>query len=424
MTFFSPARLHSTLLVTAFLAVFPLPAMAAPSPDLPAVAEGHDALALSVERYYAVRPGPLWTSATGLNDAGEAALSLLATADLDGLDPVRYAVPDLEQDFRTSSERMAVDRAISAAFVRYASDTRRWSDALMPTIGDRWAVSTPPSPSALLLSLGEYPRAQVEAMTWLHPIYRDLRQAAGATSDPLERRILLANMDRARLLPTARDRYILVDTAAAQLYVYEKGKQVATMRVIVGAPQTKTPLIASTMYWATLNPYWHVPDHITREAIAPRVVKEGMSYFNGRGYEVVSEWSRDPELIDPASIDWKAVAAGRTEIKVRQKPGAGNGMGEIKFQFPNDLGIYLHDTPGKALFEETERDLSNGCVRLEDAQGLARLLFAPGEVPISSGIEEMVELPVPVPVYLTYFTRWPTPSGVEKRKDIYARDPK
>ena len=168
---------------------------------------------------------------------------------------------------------------------------------------------------------------------------------------------------------------MLVDAAAARLWMYEDGRAMDSMKVIVGKPQYATPMIASVIHYATLNPYWHVPDHLVRELVAANVVKQGINYLKQRGYEVVSEYSDKAEVLSPASVDWKAVAAGRATAKIRQLPGENNSMGSVKFSFANGEGIYLHDTPDKALFAKEQRTLSNGCVRVEDAPKLARWLL-------------------------------------------------
>src|SRR3546814_6023507 len=92
-------------------------------------------------------------------------------------------------------------------------------------------------------------------------------------------------------------------------------------------------------------------------------------------YEALSDWTANASVLDPANIDWSAIAQGRENVRVRQLPGRNNAMGRMKFMFPNDLGIYLHDTPDKSLFSEKERQFSSGCVRLEDAPRLAKWLF-------------------------------------------------
>lgn len=156
------------------------------------------------------------------------------------------------------------------------------------------------------------------------------------------------------------------------------------------------------LYWATLNPYWNVPADLARTLIAPNVVEQGRSYLDERGYQVVTGFGEDAQVRDPGDVDWQAVAAGDERIYVRQLPGPANSMGRMKFGFPNNDGIYLHDTPRKALFDEAERDLSNGCVRLEDADRFASWLL--GREPQVAGAEpeRAVPLPHPVPILITY----------------------
>jgi murein L,D-transpeptidase YcbB/YkuD len=204
-------------------------------------------------------------------------------------------------------------------------------------------------------------------------------------------------------LPAAQHgRTVIVDAASARLFMVEDGRVVDSMRVIVGKSDNATPTLQSTLYYATLNPYWYVPPELARTAIAPRVLKEGMSYFNGRGYEVVSSFSRDPQVIPASSVDWSAVAEGREKVYIRQRPGPENSMGQIKFGFGNEDGIFLHDTPRKELFETDQRALSHGCVRLEDAPRLARWLLGRDPDNADAGPEQFVALPKPVPIVITY----------------------
>jgi murein L,D-transpeptidase YcbB/YkuD len=131
------------------------------------------------------------------------------------------------------------------------------------------------------------------------------------------------------------------------------------------------------------------------------VLKEGPSYLTGHGYEVVSAFGHDARVIAPDSVDWKAVAAGSAQIYVRQLPGPANSLGRFKFDLPNGDGIYLHDTPKKELFAQDERNLSHGCVRLEDAQRLARWLLGK-DPPANSVPEENILIPHPVPITISY----------------------
>jgi murein L,D-transpeptidase YcbB/YkuD len=195
-------------------------------------------------------------------------------------------------------------------------------------------------------------------------------------------------------------RYLLIDAASARLYMIEDGRVRDSMKVIVGKPETPTPQLRSVINYETLNPYWHVTREVAQEVIAPRVLKDGDAYLNKQGYEVVSSFG-NPQLLSPDDVDWKAVAAGTMIVKVRQKPGPANSLGHFKFDLPDSDGIYLHDTPKKELFDQDDRSLSHGCVRLEDAQRLATWLLGK-DPPSASAPEEHILLPHPVPITISY----------------------
>ena len=210
----------------------------------------------------------------------------------------------------------------------------------------------------------------------------------------------------------ARGRYVLVDAASARLFMVEDGQIVDSMRVIVGKPSAQTPTLASKIYYATLNPYWNVPPDLARTIVAPNVLKYGTGYLKDRGYQVLGGFDEYAPEISPDDVDWKAVAAGRAEVKIRQLPGPANSMGQVKFGFPNNDGIFLHDTPKKELFGAAARNISNGCIRLEDAPRLARWLLGrdPSAIVADSQPEQHVLLPKATPIYITYLNE---PAGAQ-----------
>ena len=209
-----------------------------------------------------------------------------------------------------------------------------------------------------------------------------------------------ASFDRAPAIPSS-GRAVLVDAASARLFMIEDGRVEDSMRVIVGKPSSATPVLKSVMYRATVNPYWHVPVDLGRTLIAPNVLEQGTEYLEQRGYQVVTDFTEDARVLPADSVDWEAVAEGRETVHVRQLPGPANSMGEIKFGFPNGEGIFLHDTPRKALFNEAERDLSSGCVRLEDAPRFARWLLGRDPTLTVDDPEQHVPLPAPVTIVIT-----------------------
>lgn len=240
-------------------------------------------------------------------------------------------------------------------------------------------------------------------------------------------RLIIINMERARRLPTARDkdRYVLVDAGAAKLYMYEGGKVADSMNVIVGDKDRQTPMMAAELRYIQLNPYWNVPPDLAQNIVAKRVVEQGLTYLTERDYQVLSDWTEEALQVDPTTIDWQAVADGKADVRLRRGPGPWNSMGDMKFMIPNAFGIYLHDVPDpeEPMFAANERWISNGCIRLQDAKRLEKWVF--GKVPTASGQpEERVDVPDPVPVYITYFTVAPGKDGVIFRPDPYDRDQK
>ncbi len=380
----------------------------------------------TIDSFYAARGGqPLWL-ANG-SEAAQMMMELLAGAEADGLRRDDNRLRALDQALRRSSfknfgETLHADRLLSQAFVDYVRDVRRLKSAEMIWVDPELRPSAE-FPRQLLDEAAAAPsqEAYLAEMRWMNPIYAGLRHAilAGADNRPL----LMLNLERARALPAGRGRTIIVNASAAQLTMYQDGHAVDSMRVVVGKPIYPTPVMAAMIRFTSLNPYWNVPPDLAAERIAPNVVKDGKAYLKLKGYQLLSNWEEDATVVSPDTVDWAAVAAGKQEVRIRQLPGPNNAMGKMKFMFPNAQGIYLHDTPDKALLGEETRMFSGGCVRLEDAPRLAHWLFN-GKPPSthSATTEQRVDLPEPVPVYLTYLTAVPSEGGVAYLPDVYNRD--
>jgi L,D-transpeptidase YcbB len=400
------------------------PAFASPDASAPLAFAG----ARSVSDFYKARDRrPLWLSQRGRQAA--LLIDMLENAELDGLQPDKYRADALRSALRAaqSGNPKAVRRAdmmLSEAFVDYVRDLRRPIDVGTIYV-DRELRSSAPSPESILQAAAKASSLElyVAQMGWMNPTYGALRNAlsTGEMSEAQRRQVKL-NMERARELPAGSGRYIVVNSAAQRLFMYEDGQVVDSMRVVVGKPVYPTPMMAAYVRFANLNPYWYVPPDLAAERIAPNVLKQGVSYLDRLGYQVVSDFVEDPEVFDPAVIDWQAVAEGRQKVLIRQQPGPHNSMGRIKFMFPNEQGVYLHDNPDRQLFEEASRLYSGGCVRLESAWRLSRWLFGRDLTWKGAGAEEKVPLAKPVPVYLTYMTAVPNGSDITFLDDVYGRD--
>jgi murein L,D-transpeptidase YcbB/YkuD len=257
----------------------------------------------------------------------------------------------------------------------------------------------------------------------MHPLYAPLRWAAATTADESARLVLANNLERVRAVPAnPAKRYILVDAASARLWMYEGRRAVDSMKVVVGKPVLPTPMIAGYIRHAIVNPYWNVPQDLIREKIAPNVLRSGPGYLKAARYEVLSDWTGTATPIDPGTVNWKQVAAGNEEVRVRQLPSSTNAMGRVKYEFPNKLGIYLHDTPDKDLMLKSARQFSSGCIRLEDAERLGVWLLNSPLPEGGSDAETKVPLPEPVPVYVTYLTAFPSNGQIALGPDPYRKD--
>ena len=418
------------LLTGAAIAAAPIAAVPLLLAPTPALAARHgDSTGAEVAGFYRARGGaPLWFSPRS-GDAAQQLLTLLSTARADNLNPNRYNLKGVARAIQ-AARRGDVGRSeqvLSQAFVAFARDVRHDPGGVIYV--DAELKPTPPSAAALLSqaaaasNLADY----VENEGWMSPIYGKLRLALASRlyRSERERQLLALNLERARALPSGSGRYVIVNAPAARLYMYENGQVVDSMRVVAGRPDpiAQTPMMNAFIRYVALNPYWNSPADITAKKLAPTILKEGRAYFTKRGYELLSDWGDHPRVLDPMSIDWRAVQAGRIQARLRQKPGPANSMGKMKFMFPNAQGIWLHDTPEQEKIDEAARLQSNGCVRLEAAPRLLNWLFD-GRPPKARGAkpEQKVNLPAPVPIYLTYLTAVPSGTSIVYFDDFYGKD--
>jgi murein L,D-transpeptidase YcbB/YkuD len=388
-----------------------------------------------LRRFYASRENrPLWISPTGeVSPAVDRLLERLDTAQFDALDAktvkrlrTNAVRRDLDRAMRGRPDAVAeADVELSELFVSYVRAMRAApranmlyeSQALTPVV---------PTADAALQAAAKAPSLEVHVaeMSWMHPLYAPLRDGMMTQGySPDRRRTIWENLQRVRALPAnPADRYVLVDAGSARLWMYENGKPVDSMKVVVGRPDAPTPAMAGFIRHAIVNPYWNVPPDLVQRTIANGVLKGGTKWLKANGYEVLSGYGADATLLNPAKVDWKAVSLGAPGPYVRQKPGGPNFMGKVKYEFPNAQGIYLHDTPERALLKLDARQLSNGCVRLEDAERLGRWLMGKSIAKTGSKPEQKINLPTLVPVYITYLTAAPSENGIAFRSDVYGRD--
>jgi murein L,D-transpeptidase YcbB/YkuD len=267
------------------------------------------------------------------------------------------------------------------------------------------------------------------------------RATLAALNVPVQARVrqIQLNLERYRWLPAEfGPRYIYVNIPDYKLYAYDAGKPVLTMRVVVGDEYGKaTPVFADLMTFVVFRPYWHVPQKILVREILPRI-RRRRSYLLRNQFEVVDA-KRESVVLNPRRINWSRVNLNR--IRLLQKGGSPtNPLGLVKFMFPNQFAVYLHDTPTRRLFVRRNRTLSHGCVWVEKPVELAEYVLEGrdgwnGETirqamekdhPSGNGgsAEEgqSVTLAQPVPVYLVYVTAFVRDGILNFRPDPYGRD--
>lgn len=379
---------------------------------------------------------PLWIRNGAIAPEARQLIDIIRRADLDGMQSAQTRAEALQsaiEDAQAGEARALAkaDVELTEAWVDYVQTVRRRADIGMVYADASLAPSTPTRREILQAAAAAPSLARhLEQASSVNPLYAKLREgyaawressASAADAATVERKLRL-NLDRARMLPSdLRGKYIIVDAASQRLFMYENGEVKGSMKVVVGKPENPTPMLAGSIHSAVLNPYWNVPPDLVQKRVARNVLDQGLGYLKTKRYEILSDWTENAQVLDPSSVDWQAVAAGREEVRVRQLPGAGNAMGDMKFMFDNQFGVYLHDTPDKNLFSEAERAFSAGCVRLEDAGRVASWLF--GKVPSAgSSPEEAVRLTKSVPVYITYLTAAWDGKKLAFQEDLYGRD--
>jgi L,D-transpeptidase YcbB len=406
----------------------------------------------AIAGFYAARHyEPVWVGKDGLTDAGRAALAQLERARDDGLSLAGVSLPGAIGPGLAPDALADAETAIASAVVTYAEQAtgsrappaRVWPLAFpAPNLADPGAAlaetAAAPDPARRLadfnppqkgyrdlreawerlMEAAPSPRAPAPPAAGPQPgdpARRSKRAAVGrihiASADAglgfatlaRERAAILANMEMWRWEPRDMgERRIEVNIPDFSVAVVDGDEVVRQARVIVGKPETPTPVFSSVMRYVIINPSWQVPDSIIRKELMPK-----LSSLSRRGYEVKTVGGR---------------------LTVRQLPGEDNALGRIAFMFPNDHAVYLHDTPARELFDEEERAFSHGCIRVEDPLSLAEIVLAGAaskwtEERIEEAVggpERTVFLPRPLPIHIEYFTEFVDEFGeLRERPDIY-----
>lgn len=250
---------------------------------------------------------------------------------------------------------------------------------------------------------------------------------------PLEERIaqIKLNLERFRWLPERPEgRHVVVNIPEYLLYVYEGADSTFSMRVIVGkAYESTTPIFNDSISYLTFSPTWTVPPTIAGEEMLPKLQEDPL-YLTRQGFKIYESWKEEAKEVNPEHIEWEKIPKEEFPYRVVQNPGPNNSLGRVKFMFPNQMAIYLHDTPADYLFSREERDFSHGCIRVERPVDFAHYLLqdqgiSKEEIKELMSMEEPKDIPLEekVPVFIEYRTAWMGYDGrVNFREDIYGHD--
>lgn len=404
-------------------------------------------LRAAIADVYAARSyRPLWSDGDGWRDAAGAAAETLRGAIDDGLDLRAYPIPATDRGAASVADDLALSEAV-VVYAQQASGGRVDPARISRLIGAR--PNLPAAAAALASVSAAGPRAgeTLQAFNPPHYGYQALRAklaelrgqraldgispdrpvtearaestrndgppagvkaarrragslARGSTSR-LEAEII-ANMERWRWLPRdLGENRIEVNIPDFELAVVRDGQVAHRTRVIVGKEETPTPIFSDAMQYIIVNPYWHVP---------PSIIKK--------------EWGGD--VSRAAQRGWK-VSYRNGQVSVAQPPGESNALGRIKFIFPNDFAVYMHDTPSRNLFSAAHRAFSHGCMRVEAPFALAEAVLGPGSgwsearvKRLIGGAERYINLAKPLPVHVEYFTAYVDEYGqLQTRGDLY-----
>lgn len=380
---------------------------------------------------------PSWSG-----DAVEALVEVAAAAQAEGLPSyasAAAAVVKLQANSTTRAEDAAAfDSAADALFLDLG---RTFSQgAVDPArVDPAWRIPRPDAANvSSSLARARHDAAVVRALGNLLPQSEDyaaLRAELGRVlAEPpgmldqagrvREHRIasLRASLERwrwlPRELPTPR---IEVRIAQFRAILYQTHAAPRVHNAVVGARTTQTPAFAAEINAITLNPTWTPPRSILTSELLPSFARDPSAASRG-GYDAIDARGA---IVDPASVDW---TARPFPYGVRQRAGATNALGRVKFEMPNPFDIYLHDTPDHALFAREQRALSHGCVRVDDALDLAAAVLAPDfsaaslEQAVETGQTRSLPLAAPLPIYVLYITAASIDGAVVYAEDIYERD--
>ncbi|MBN9352557.1 MAG: L,D-transpeptidase family protein, partial [Hyphomicrobium denitrificans] len=397
----------------------------------------------ALTEFYAVRHGDgLWVTASGLKTETKALITEIENANAYGLDASAFKLPKLENGALTATDTDALADAeiqYSTAALQYARFARggRIPDPaeMLTTEFDRRPQWIDPATVIKALADSREPDAYLRSLHPQQPQFEKLRQlyvtmlpADGnlAKLSPAAKR-LRANMEMWRWMwPDMGDFYVLNNIPEFMQYVYKDGEIIRSAKIVAGEVDKKSTIFSRPLKYVVLRPAWRVPESIMVNELWPSLI---------RGGGLMRQYGLQLQTKDGRRVDWRQYDWSSTDIRnfiVLQPPGPKSVLGRVKFSFPSQHTIFMHDTPDKWMFRPAQRTLSHGCLRVQNPMQLAEMVLKEdkgwdaakiAELDRSGPLNNEVPISKEIPIHLVYFTAWVTDDGKLKTfNDVYGHE--
>jgi murein L,D-transpeptidase YcbB/YkuD len=384
---------------------------------------------------------PLWITDMGFSARGQAVLFEIEKADDWGLDAKAFALPDASALPANDKAEASAEIKLDFAILKYARFARggRFTPSEISEVVDQTPPLRDPQEVMAEIAVIATPRAYLQSLQPHHEQFVRLHEALlearseeekGAKADETAIRRIIINMERWRWMPEdLGSLYVWLNTPQFMLYVVKDGKTIFKDKTLVGTIGNPTPVFSANMQTVVFNPDWIAPPSVLDDKLLPALREKSYSILKSNKLIVSYQGKR----VDPTKVDWNRVDIH--DFVFTQKAGPKNVLGKVKFLYPNEHAVYMHDTLPyrQKVFKEEKRDIGYGCVRMQKPKGLAELLLAEDKDWPASKVQELwdkgsdnrVDLDNGPPVHTTYFTAVVDGKGkVATFGDLYGIDRK
>ncbi len=391
----------------------------------------------AIKAFYEQRQGALaWTSATGLTPAAELLIGELKNAGAYGLDATAFKLPGLGSDI-TDDARVNADLAVTQAALLYARHARGGrilapSEQLNSNLDRKPQLLEPQAVLDGLVAAGE-PDAYLRGLHPKHPQFVKLQELyaaalpkTGGTLSASAKR-LRANMEMWRWMwDDLGELHVFNNIPEFMQRVYKNGEVIRSEKIVAGMLDKQSSVFSRPLKYVVLRPAWKVPESIKVKELWPSLLRGG-GYMRQYGLQLET---KDGQPLDYRKIDWTKVDIRSYEVV--QPPGPRSVLGHVKFSFPSQHTIFMHDTPDKWMFRSAQRTNSHGCLRVQKPMELAEIVLdydkgwdaaKVASVSRSGPLNNEIELSKKVPIHLAYFTAWVGDDGrLQSFRDVYGHE--